>query len=63
MDCPTVTELAALSEPIIEAGVRSFTVRRVLQRIEAGELSVAEATAWLRQQVPVDCSERQLSGA
>ena len=37
------------SEAFIKAGPSSFVVRRVLQRVEAGELTVREATELLRR--------------
>lgn len=47
MSRQTVLEFYALSEAIPEAGVDSFTVRRMLDRIERSELSVAQATELL----------------
>ena len=45
----TVAELHELSKAILEAGPGSFVVKRVLQRVEAGELSVKDATELLRR--------------
>lgn len=47
---PTVPELHTLSEAVVEAGPRSFLVWRVLDRLEAGELSVREATEVLERE-------------
>lgn len=62
MGYPTVKELHSLSEAIIEAGLRSFIVRRVLDRLEAGELSVREATEVLERQNSRTAALRSHSG-
>lgn len=46
----SIRDLHALSEAIVQAELRSFLVRRVLARLEAGELSVREATEMLERE-------------
>jgi len=55
-----VKELHALSWAIIEAGFDGFTVRRVLQRVEKGELNVVEATVWLWVAQKPDSGQTQM---
>ena len=45
----TVTELRKLSYAILDAEYRSFIVKRTLQRLDSGEITIEEAVSILRE--------------